>query len=688
MARLLSDKSQIARWVAFFEDNHKGDIETVASKYPNCRSITVDYTSLDDTTASDLLTQPYKTLFNAEQALKSFDTVYGSLDINLRVKNMSEFFPCIPPNKLRAQHLGGFISVDGFIRKTTSVRPKLEVAAFQCQKCGAVLHVEQSERTITEPSECYESEGGCGRISTFRLVETLSKMIDHQKVLLQEPPEDIKPGEQAEKLTAHLSDDLVHVVVPGDRVIFVGVLRMQPKRISNKISTVYETFLDVNSIQIKHTAFSSINLSDDDEKEIKKLAKSPTIVDDICGSIAPSIFGYKYIKMTVMLQLFGSDNIVHQDGTVRRGDIHIILMGDPGIAKSVILESVHLISPRSIFIEGPLASGAGLTAVAVKDDFGDGQWTIEAGALPQADQGLAVIDEFEKMDVEDRDKIHRAMEQQKITVTKAGLNVTLNARCAILAAANPKLGSFDMNEPLMGQVDLPSAILSRFDALFVMTDKPNVQADMELGKRIVHSHVDLNSTAPILSVELLKKYILYAKTNFHPTITDALGDQIASFYSALRKKLGYDISESITPRQVEAVIRFSKAKARLHLRNEVSSGDVEYAIKVLESAYNSRLRDGNRLNHILEKVELPTSTPNDRPKNKNIDVSKYKETIRRVEDIISDEHMTIINIAKNRMHKSTVGEIDFLKGIVDTAISDPGFETTLCVDKDGNYFNK
>jgi len=602
VTHLLTDKSQVARWVTYFEEHHKGNIETIASNYPNCHSITIDYTSLDEETASDLLAQPYKAIFNAEQALKSIDTVNGNLDIKLHITNLDAFFPCIPPNKLRAQHLGQFISVDGFIRKTTSVRPKLEIAAFRCQKCGAIIRIEQNERTIIEPSDCSEDQGGCGRISTFQLIDNLSKTTDHQKILLQEPPEDIKQGEQAEKLTAYLEDDLVHLVVPGDRIIFTGIYRMQPKRIGNKLSTVYDTFLDVNNVQIKHTAYSSMNLSADDEKEIKKLAKSTDIVDKIYGSIAPSIFGYEDIKRAIMLQLFSSDNIIHEDGTFRRGDIHILLMGDPGIAKSVILESAHLISPRAIFIEGPLASGAGLTAVAVKDDFGDGQWTIEAGALPQADQGLAVIDEFEKMDVEDRDKIHRAMEQQKVTVTKAGLNVTLNARCAILAAANPKAGSFDMMEPLMGQVDLPPPILSRFDALFVMTDKVNTQADIELGKRIVHAHVDAKSTTPPFSTELLKKYILYAKTNFHPALTDALGEQIAGFYSNLRKQLNNDITESITPRQIESVIRFSKAKARLHLRNEVSSEDVEYAIGVLESAYNTRLRESSELNYTIERV--------------------------------------------------------------------------------------
>jgi len=599
MPTLLRDETLISLWTTFFENHHKGDIETIANSYPKSRSLVVDYATLDEKTATELHKQPYKIIFNAEESLKSFETAYGKFALNLRIKNVDKTFPCIPLNELRAQQLGQFVSVDGFVRKTTSVHPKFVVAAFQCQSCGVVIRVEQNENILKEPSACYEDQGGCGRSTSMKLLTNFSTFIDYQKVLLQEPPEDIKQGEQAEKLNLHLEDDLVHRIVPGDRVIFTGILNMQSKCVGNNISTVVDTILDVNHVEIKHTAYSSIDLSDEDIKEIKKLAKSPDVVNRLYGSIAPSVFGYDDVKKAVMLQLFGSDSLIQKDGTFRRGDIHILLMGDPGIAKSVILESAHLISPRSIFIEGPLASGAGLTAVAVKDDFGDGQWAIEAGALPQADLGLAIIDEFEKMEVEDRNKIHRAMEQQKITVTKAGLNVTLNARCAILAAANPKLGSFDMNEQLMGQVDLPSTILSRFDTLFLMTDTADKQKDKELGLRIVHAYVDPESIAPPIPIELLKKYILYAKNNYHPVLLQTLEDKIATFYSELRDRLKSKINEAVNPRQIESIIRFSKAKARLHLRNEVSKDDVDYAIEVLISAYDTRL-DKTKLNVTIE----------------------------------------------------------------------------------------
>lgn len=637
MPILLNDESLVSSWNAFFEKHYKGDIETIASNYPISRSLTVDYVSLDEKIASDLITQPHKIIFSAEQALKSFETAYGNLALHLRIKNMDQIFPCIPPNKLRTQQLGQFISVDGFVRKTTSVHPKLVVGAFQCQKCGATIRVEQNEATVKEPSECYEDQGGCGRVSTFSLLNNLSTVINYQKVLLQEPPEDIKQGEQAEKLEVHLEDDLVHSIVPGDRVVFSGILEMQPKRIGGKLSTLFNTFLAVNHVEIKHTAYSSMALSDEDIKEIKKLSKSEGVAEDICGSIAPSVFGYDNIKKAIMLQLFGSDSLIHKDGTFRRGDIHILLMGDPGIAKSVILEGAYLSSPRAIFVEGPLASGAGLTAVAIKDDFGEGQWTIEAGALPQADLGLAVIDEFEKMEPEDRNKIHRAMEQQKVTVTKAGLNVTLNARCAILAAANPKFGSFDLNESLMEQVDLPSTILSRFDTLFVMTDKTDKGKDKSLGLRIVHAYVDPESTAPLLSVELLKKYILYAKNNYHPVIPEALEEQIATFYSDLRNELANELTEAVTPRQIESVIRFSKATARLHLRNEVSTDDVNYAISVLESSYNTRLREDSKLNVTFETIETGKEKKSQIDKIK--DVKEYCEKLKQQGNKITYENL-------------------------------------------------
>jgi len=230
MTRLFSDENIIAQWTNFFEKQCKGDIETIASNYPTTKSLTIDGTKLDEKLLTELTTQPYKLLFNAEQALKQFDTAYGQLDIHLRVENLKDIYPCIPLNKIRAEQLGQFISLEGFIRKTTKVSPRLIIGAFQCAKCGNVIKVEQTENILKEPTECYEDQGGCGRISTFKLIVNLSQFVDYQKVLLQEPPEDIKPGEQAEKIAVRLTDDLVHHVVPGDRIVFSGILTMQPKR--------------------------------------------------------------------------------------------------------------------------------------------------------------------------------------------------------------------------------------------------------------------------------------------------------------------------------------------------------------------------------------------------------------------------------------------------------------------------
>ena len=595
MVRMLKDETICANWTVFLEEHYKSDIETIALEYPTKQTLTIDFVLLDkeDSSLADLLIdQPFKALYNAREAIKEIDTSTDEkLNLEIRIANLNEMYPCIPPNKLRAEHLGNLLSIEGFVRKTTSPAQKMMVGAFQCNKCGAVIRVEQDEILLTEPSECYEDQSGCGRVSSFKLLTNLSTLKDWQKIRIQEPPEDVKLGNQPEKIDSYVLDELVQMVIPGDRVIFTGVLLILPKRIAGQTSTVFNKYFDVNHITVKQTAYTSIDVSDDEKQQIINYSKSPRLHEMLRNSIAPSVYGYENLKDTLVVQLFGSDTFTHMDGTFRRGDIHILIVGDPGTAKSVFLEAAYLLAPRAIFIEGPQATGAGLTTVAVKDDFGEGQWTIEAGALPQADLGMACIDEFEKMDPNDRDKIHRAMEQQKVTATKAGLNVTLNARCSILAAANPKDQSFDEYKPIAPQIDLPPTILSRFDYIFTLVDRPNVEKDMKLAKHIISSRIDPKSVAPEISPDMFKKYIAYAKDKHHPIITEKIKEKTAKHYKELRQKYSKedeDLAETVTPRQLETILRSAGANARLFLRDKILLEDVEYAVKLMDGAYASR----------------------------------------------------------------------------------------------------
>ena len=273
MVRLLKDETLVTQWKDFFEKNYKREIETVALTYPDECSIDIEFETLDkhnQELAEKLHDLPYKSIFNAEIALKEIDTASGNIPLHLRVKNLHEIYSCIPPNKLRTRDMGQLISVEGFVKNTTPVRPKTTVGAFQCGKCGVVIRVEQNDLFLTEPKECYENQSGCGRAASFTFSKNLSTSVDFQKLKIQEPPEDVKRGEQPEKLIAHLEDDLVHSVVPGDRVVLTGILQMQPKRINNRISTVNETYLEVNHVDVKQTVYASVDWTDGDENKINK----------------------------------------------------------------------------------------------------------------------------------------------------------------------------------------------------------------------------------------------------------------------------------------------------------------------------------------------------------------------------------------------------------------------------------
>ena len=384
--------------------------------------------------------------------------------------------------------MGSFIAVEGLVKKITEVRPKLEVAAFQCQKCGAVIRIEQDEDILKEPSECYEDQGGCGRVSSFKLSTTLSTFIDSQKIEIQENPEGLRGGAQPERISVYLEDDLVGGVAPGDRVIVNGILQSVARHRGAFRLTSFDKTMNAVSIESQEFAFEEVEVTKEDEKKILKISKDPGIYDKMRQSIAPTIYGLDIEKDALVLQLFGGIAKEMPDGTRTRGDIHTLLVGDPGTAKSQMLSYMAKLAPRSVYASGKASSAAGLTAAAVRDDFGEGHWTLEAGALVLADKGLACIDEIDKMEETDRSSLHQAMEQQEISVAKAGINATLKTRCAVLAAANPKLGRFDEFMPMHEQINMPPALLSRFDLIFSILDKPNRKTDIDLAAHILQSH--------------------------------------------------------------------------------------------------------------------------------------------------------------------------------------------------------
>ncbi|UCF12466.1 MAG: minichromosome maintenance protein MCM [Thermoplasmatales archaeon] len=602
----MKDESLVSSWQSFFEENCKSEIETIALEYPENRSLIVDYWDIDKADpklTETLINQPYKALFNAEEALKNIDVAAEhKLQLHFRVDNLPDTQKILI-RKIRANHLGKYTAIEGLVKKVTEVRPKLQVAAFQCQKCGAIIKIEQEEDILKEPSECYEDQGGCGRISSFKLLMNLSTFIDSQKIEIQENPEGLRGGAQPERISAYIEDDLVGMLAPGDRVIVNGILHSQQRRRGPLRLTSFNKVVDAYSTERQELAFEEVEVTPEDEEEIIKISKDPDIYNKMRQSIAPTIYGMNIEKEALVLVLFSGLSKKMPDGTYIRGDIHILLVGDPGTAKSQMLSYMSKLAPRSIYASGKASSAAGLTAAAVRDEFGEGQWTLEAGALVLADMGIACIDEIDKMEETDRSSMHQAMEQQEISVAKAGINATLKARCALLAAANPKLGRFDEFIPMHEQINMPPALLSRFDLIFSILDKPNRETDTALAAHILRTHKAgevsenilrsrksehtkeeqdglMENVMPIFTPEFIRKYVAYAKRNVFPVMNDDASEVLKNYYVDFRSSS--EDSVPFTPRQLEAFVRLAEASARVRLSEEVTVEDAKRAISIID----------------------------------------------------------------------------------------------------------
>jgi replicative DNA helicase Mcm len=341
-------------------------------------------------------------------------------------------------------------------------------------------------------------------------------------------------------------------------------------------------------------------------ERIKMLSRDPEVYTKLQRSIAPSIYGLEQEKELLMLQLFGGVAKTLPDGTRIRGDIHCLLVGDPGTAKSQLLRYIAQLAPRAIYTSGKSSSAAGLTAAAIKDDLAPGQWTLEAGALVLADKGLAAVDELDKMNPQDRDAMHEAMEQQTISVAKAGITATLQSRCAILGAANPKFGRFDPHTFMIEQIDLPPALMSRFDVIFPLSDKPNHERDREMAEHILRSHhrgerdasrryqieqgvaveteeAERDQFTPIVPAEFMRKFVAYAKRAVFPILSPAAINKIRDYYVEIRKQgEGESAAVPMTARQLEAFVRISEASARVRLSGTVDIEDAERAIRIVQ----------------------------------------------------------------------------------------------------------
>jgi len=587
----------------------------LAKNFPEKRSLVIQFPDIerfDMELARELLEHPDKVIKHANEALSNIDLPADVVftETHVRIIKIPER---IQIRELRSENINKFIAVSGLIRKATEVRPKIVNAAFKCQKCGEITFMPQAEGKFVEPFECENDV--CGRKGAFKLVHDQSEFIDAQKLRIQESPDDLRGGEQPQTLDVDVDDDLAGLVSPGDRVVISGVLRSFQRSNREGKSTFFDLLLDGNSIDIEDKEFEDIEISKEDIEEIITLGQDPEIYKKIIGSIAPSIYGYDEVKEAMALQLFSGMAKHLPDGARIRGDMHILLVGDPGVAKSQLLRYAVKLAPRGIYTSGKSSTSAGLTATAVKDEFGDGRWTLEAGALVLADMGLACVDELDKMEADDRSSMHEAMEQQTISIAKAGIMATLKSRCALLGAANPKFGRFDRYEPIAKQINMPPALLSRFDLIFILTDEPSVNRDTAIAEHILKAHYAgelstrrkniINSgistdditkameiIRPVLEAEKLRKYIAYTKRNIFPIIQDDARKHLIDFYLGLRKQgEAPDSPVPVTARQLEALIRLAEASARVRLSNVITTDDTNRIIRIVMASLRQVMTD-------------------------------------------------------------------------------------------------
>lgn len=594
-----------SRWAAVLEEaGLRPTILAIHDKFPEERSLYVSFSAIDsvDTRLADiLLERPEEVLGAGMRAMRELLPVAGPEADALRLRVTG-----LPPTAhrliraIRETDLNRFLAIDGIVRKVTEVRPQIRDAVFQCVACRTEFHEPQDEGSMVfrEPLECPESQGGCGKPqgrTRFRLLAEKSTYVDAQRIELQEHPETLHYGAHPQGLTILLTEDLAGHALPGNRVVLNGVLKSFQRASASRGGVIRNTTFDLmvlgNAVESKQLALEEIEISPDEEALIRTFEGDPTVVDKIVLSLAPTIKGMEEEKEAIALQMFGGVEKLHPDGVHVRGDIHCLLVGDPGTAKSQLLRYVADVAPRGIYTSGKGATAAGLTAAAVKDDFAGGRWVLEAGMLVLADGGMAVIDELDKMTAEDRSAMHEALEAGRISVAKAGITSTLNARCPVLAAANPKWGRFTTDRSISEQIDLPPTLLSRFDVIFSIKDLPDQERDRRLANRILASAREVEvrrrdgSVSPVgapFPPGFLKKYVAYARRSIRPTLSEEALRTLEDFYVRVRKQ-GEEPNAPvpITARQLEALVRLSEASARARLSPVVEVADAERATRVM-----------------------------------------------------------------------------------------------------------
>lgn len=569
--------------IEYIQQNHQEDLTVKC----NHRSrIKIDYTCFNDYFHN----QTGKDFFEYNNYQKIIDDVEQEINNGKNPKKwISITIVDLPPNAmlhdLDSGHVGDVISSKAMVKNITESYPAPKVAVWECRGCMRLIEVPVSDNILAEPTLCSECGG-----RRFKLNQELSVYRDYRHVKLEEPLE-YRVGGVTREFKAYMQDYLAsphHTLKAGDVVDITGEFKVRKSDKNNKKND-FEFYIDLHSIEPVNNPFEDYRLTEEDIEKIHKLSQQPNIYERLCHSIAPEIYGYETVKEGLLLQMFEGfrpSSDVFKADYMDRWTIHILLIGDPGIGKSQLVSALKSRTPKQIYVNGANTSTAGLTTTAVKDEL-TGSWTLEAGATVLADTGILCIDEFDKLSKGAMKSLNQPMEQLTVSSTKAGLVQTMSARTSVLAIANPKYSRFNPYKTVNEQINIPDSTLSRFDLVFALNDKIEVEHDIELANALLNKNDREDEIEPI-DDELFKKYITYAKLEVFPRLTEDAKKVLINFYVNTRQSAKEDnSSKPITARDLLALERLTIARAKSELRDVADVHDAECSIRIYCEALES-----------------------------------------------------------------------------------------------------